>query len=95
MYHDVVNVECKKDFMLQLTFDDGKSGILDCNAFIAKGGVFSKLKDPSVFSQVKINKELGVVTWNNEIDIAPETAYTMATGTSLPSWMIIEPSHSI
>ncbi len=95
MYHDVINVKCKNDYMLQLTFDDGKSGILDCSVFIAKGGVFSILKDPSVFRQVKINKELGVVTWDGEIDIAPETAYTMATGTSLPSWMTIEQSNSI
>ena len=87
MYHDVINVKCENDFMLRLTFDDGKSGVLDCRSLIAKGGVFSKLQDPSVFSQVQINTELGVLTWNDEIDIAPETAYSMATGTPLPSWM--------
>ena len=87
MYHDVISVKCEHDFMLRLTFDDGKSGIMDCRSLIAKGGVFSKLQDPSVFSQVQINKELGVVTWNDEIDIAPETAYSMATGIPLPSWM--------
>lgn len=87
MYHDVVNIKCLDDFELELTFDDGKSGILDCKPFIEKGGVFSALRDPNVFSQAEIHKELGVITWNNEIDIAPETAYNMATGSPLPEWM--------
>jgi len=30
---------------------------------------------------------LGVLTWGDEIDIAPETVYAEATGTPLPGWM--------
>ena len=95
MYHDVIKVKCENDFMLKLTFDDGKSGVLDCRSLVAKGGVFSRLQDPVMFRQVSINKELGVVTWGDEIDIAPETAYSMATGSPLPSWMITEPSNAV
>ena len=87
MYHDVVKIKCLDDFRLELTFDDGKSGILDCKPFIEKGGVFSVLRSPDIFNQAYIHKELGVITWNNEIDIAPETAYSLATGQSLPDWM--------
>lgn len=87
MYHDVVSLECLDDFALKLTFDDGKSGILDCKPFIARGGVFSRLSDPRMFQRVKINHELGVVSWDDEIDIAPETAYSLATGSPLPDWM--------
>jgi len=87
MYHDVVDIECLDDFKLRLAFDDGKSGILDCKPLIAKGGVFSELSDIEVFNKAGINKELGVVTWNNTIDIAPETAYSLATGSPLPEWM--------
>ena len=87
MYHDVVDIQCLDDFKLRLTFDDGKSGILDCKPLIAKGGVFSELSDIEVFNKAGINKELGVVTWNNTIDIAPETAYSLATGSPLPEWM--------
>ena len=90
MYHDVIDVKCEDNFVLRLTFDDGNSGVMDCRSLIAKGGVFSKLQDPSVFKEVQINRELGVVTWNNELDIAPETPYSMATGTPLPSWMKID-----
>lgn len=87
MYYDVIEVKCLDDFRLHLTFDDGKSGVLDCKPIIAKGGVFARLRNPEVFERVKINPELGVVTWDDEVDIAPETAYSEATGAPLPDWM--------
>ncbi len=87
MFHDVIEARCEDDFILRLTFDDGKSGVIDCRPLIAKGGVFAKLQDPAVFRRVQVNAELGVVTWDDEIDIAPETAYSMATGSPLPTWM--------
>ena len=87
MYHDVIKVKCLDDFRLELTFDDGKSGVLDCRPIIAKGGVFSRLRDPEVFRRAKVNEELGIVAWDDEVDIAPETAYSLATGAPLPDWM--------
>jgi len=87
MYHDVVSIKCLGDFQLELMFDDGKSGVVDCKPIIAKGGVFSRLREPKVFERVRINRELGVVTWDDDTDIAPETAYSLATGSPLPKWM--------
>jgi hypothetical protein len=34
-----------------------------------------------------VNSELGVLSWGDEVDVAPETLYAEATGTSLPDWM--------
>jgi len=87
MYHDVISVKCLDDFRLELTFDDGKSGVVDCKPIITKGGVFARLRDPNVFKRAKVNEELGVVTWDDEVDIAPETAYSLATGAPFPDWM--------
>jgi hypothetical protein len=87
MYHDVTEMRILDGYKLQLTFDNGKSGVLDCKPFIDKGGVFSKLLDPKFFKSVEINKELGVLSWGDEIDIAPETVYSIATGSPLPEWM--------
>ncbi len=87
MYHDVTNVKCLDDFRLELTFDDGRSGVMDCKPLVAKGGVFARLRDPEVFRRARVNDELGVVTWDDEVDIAPETAYSLATGAPLPEWM--------
>jgi len=87
MYHDITEMRILDDYKLQLTFNDGKSGVLDCKPFIDKGGVFSKLRDPEFFKSVQINKELGILTWDDEIDIAPETVYSIPTGSPLPEWM--------
>ncbi len=87
MYRDVVEVKCHDNFILALTFDDGKSGLLDCKPVIAKGGVFSKLRDPDVFKRAMVNKELGVITWDDDVDIAPETTYSLAINSPLPKWM--------
>ena len=57
------------------------------NLLSKKAVFFSALCDPDVFKKVEIHKELGVITWDNEIDIASETAYSLATGTPLPEWM--------
>ena len=51
------------------------------------------MMDPNVFRKASINRDLGIVTWEDEVDIAPETVYSLATGLPLPDWM--EKSESI
>ena len=63
---------------------------MDFQDYIHKGGVFKKFLDLEFFKNFHINDELGVLTWNNEIDIAPETIYSEATNSPLPNWMIAE-----
>jgi len=87
MIHDVVSASYKGEYKIEVTFDDGKRGIVDFSKYLAKGGVFDRFKDIGFFKNFKINEELGVLTWRDEIDVAPETLYSEATQTSLPSWM--------
>lgn len=87
MIHDVVKAEYKEEYKIQLVFDNGKAGVVDFSKFITKGGVFKKLEDYEFFKNFDINKELGVISWNNEIDVAPETLYSEATNEPLPNWM--------
>ena len=87
MIHDIIDAEYKGDYLIELFFDDGKHGIVDFSKYLKRGGVFRKLKNIEYFRAFQINKELGVITWANDLDIAPETLYAEATGTRLPSWM--------
>ncbi len=87
MIHDVVKTGYKAGYKIQLVFDDGKAGLVDFSKFIEKGGVFKKLEDCEFFKNFSINKDLGVISWNNEIDMAPETLYSEVTNTPLPEWM--------
>ncbi|HEY9074640.1 MAG TPA: DUF2442 domain-containing protein [Desulfobaccales bacterium] len=87
MYAGLIDVKYIGDYKLELTFENGKTGIVDFQKYHEKGGIFAPLKDLSFFKRFAINRELGIITWNNEIDIAPETLYSEATKEPLPKWV--------
>lgn len=87
MLRDVISATYKGEYKIEVTFEDGASGIIDFSNYLLEGGVFIKFKDMEFFKNFKINEELGVLTWGDEIDIAPETLYSEATNTPLPEWM--------
>ena len=80
MYYDVVEAKYENNFRIKLLFADGSEGIADLKSIISKGGVFLELQDLNKFKEFFIHDELKVLTWANEIDIAPETLYTLAIG---------------
>lgn len=87
MYIDIVSARYLSDYRIEVSFENGKSGVVDFTKFISKGGVFSRLSDLDVFKRFHVNEELGVITWDDEIDVAPEILYSQATGEPLPHWM--------
>lgn len=80
MYYDLIKADYINDFKIKLVFEDGTAGIVDLEKIIEKGGVFTELKDQKKFKLFFIHKELKVLTWDNESDIAPETLYKLAVG---------------
>lgn len=72
MYWDVIEVKVNKNLILSVRFADGTSGRV---RFMPQHltGIFAPLNDPQFFSQVFIDN--GVVTWPNEIDLAPDAMY--------------------
>ena len=87
MLHDVVSASYRGDYLIEIGFDDGQRGTVDFAKYLKRHGVFERFRNLEFFRSFAINKELGVLTWGNEIDIAPETLYAEATGTPLPAWM--------
>lgn len=87
MYYDVIAATYAGEYKIRVTFEDGKAGIVDFSGYIQRGGVFTRLKDIEYFKKFEINRELGVINWNNEVDIAPETLYSEALEVGLPHWM--------
>ena len=90
MIPDVVSAAYKGEYRIEVTFEDGATGIVDFSKYLSKGGVFERFRDKEFFLSFTVNEELGVLTWNDEIDIAPETLYSEATGTPLPHWMDVK-----
>ncbi len=87
MLHDVISAEYKGEYKIGLTFDNGKSGIIDFSSYLSKGGVFRKFDDLRFFKKFSIDTESGTLVWPGEIDISPEKLYSKATGSPLPKWM--------
>ena len=80
MYYDIVKAEYVSDYKIKISFADGSIGIADLKEIISKGGIFSDLKELDNFKNFFIHDELKVLTWQKEIDIAPETLYLLAVG---------------
>jgi hypothetical protein len=74
---DVIGAEVIGDHRLRLTFEDGIVGDV---AFDSKEwqGVAEPLADPSFFARVRVDPEIGTVTWPNGYDMAPEPLYEQA-----------------
>jgi hypothetical protein len=87
MLHDVVLARHLGGYRIELTFDDGKSGVVDLSTYLDRGGVFLRFMDPEYFRSFRVDRELGTLTWNEEVDIAPESLYSLATGEPLPEWV--------
>jgi hypothetical protein len=90
MIHDVVSAAYQGSYRIEITFDDGKQGIVDFTPYFKRGGVFKRFQDVTFFREFRVDGELGTLTWGDEIDIAPETLYAEATGAPLPDWMTKE-----
>ncbi len=59
-------------FQLTLEFSNGVTRMFDASPYL-NHGVFTRLKDPVLFSQARVN--YGTVTWPNELDISPDTIW--------------------
>ena len=87
MIHDVVSARYRTAYKIEVVFDDGRSGIVDFSRYVERGGVFERFRDIEFFRNVKVDEELGVLTWEGAVDVAPETLYAEALGEPLPEWM--------
>ncbi len=70
----VVAVKVVRPYVLDVTFDDGKRREVDLEPLLW-GEVFQPLRDPTFFTRVAVDEELGTVVWPNGADLAPEFLY--------------------
>ena len=61
-------------YRLQVTFEDGKSGVLDLSDQLW-GEVFEPLQDVEQFKRFRIDAELSTIVWPTGADLAPEFLY--------------------
>lgn len=68
-----IHVKPIPNWRLEVTFKDGLKGIYDMSNSIGRG-VFSPLKDPAKFNQVRIG-EYGQIAWSDEMEICSDAIY--------------------
>ena len=76
--HEISRVTVLDDYKLDLTFDDGQSGIVDLSSQVGKG-VFAAWNDPAVFESVRIGPS-GELLWGDDIDLCADSLYLEVTG---------------
>lgn len=77
MKWDIEDAKYLEGYRIQLTFRDGKVGVIDLQNSL-NGTIFEPLKDIENFKKFSIHPEIKILTWENGADIAPEFAYENA-----------------
>jgi len=68
----VVDVKAGQGYTLEVMFANGTSGKIDLSSRLF-GPAFEPLRDPALFSQVRVD-EYGAVCWPNGADLAPDAS---------------------
>ncbi|MBM4206520.1 MAG: DUF2442 domain-containing protein [Gammaproteobacteria bacterium] len=72
MHPSVTNVVPRDNFMLDITFSNGESGILDMKPYL-DFGVFKRLKDCQSFEKVTV--AFDTIEWESGADLDPAFVY--------------------
>lgn len=76
----VSRVTALDGFKLDITFSDGTHGVADLSGDLS--GPLGALRDPELWQQARVQH--GVVTWSDDLDMAPEFLYARAHGLTAP-----------
>lgn len=77
---DVTRAQYIGDYTLEVWFDNGESRTVDFSAVIltSSNALVAQFADKAKFQQFAIDE--GVLTWNNNMDFAPEALYYATNG---------------
>jgi hypothetical protein len=72
---DVINVKAEANYHLILEFENGERRMFDMSRFMDEKP-YNRIKNTSIF--MKASVAYGTVVWPGNIDIAPETLYSLS-----------------
>lgn len=73
----ITKVNHLSDYKLNVSFNNGESGVADLSS-VVRNGVFKALESQEKFAQVALDEELDTVVWPGGLDLAPEFVYFQA-----------------
>ncbi len=80
MMHKILSATVAGEYVVKMRFSDGLSGNYDMRPLVDAGGVFSALRDPSVFERVQIGEGGRYIEWPSEIDLCADALWRAVQG---------------
>jgi len=74
-FHIISAAVAQPGCKVHLTFSDGVSGEVDFAPVAERGGVFAKLSDPRLFSQVRIGERGRSLEWPDDLDFCADALW--------------------
>jgi hypothetical protein len=72
MHPSVIKVEAREDYQVYIEFDNNECGVLNVKPYL-DFGVFKKIRDKNLFSQVRVSFD--TIEWPDGIDLDPYFVY--------------------
>jgi hypothetical protein len=77
---DVTHVKYLNHHNLEIGFSNGFVGVVNIDEIVSNyDGVFQPLSDPTYFSQVRLETDIGSICWPNGADLCPDVLYAFAS----------------
>jgi len=87
MTFEVTEARYLNRYRIQLQFEDGSAGVADLSGYPNPNNVFRAFLDLEYFKRFRV--QYGTLIWGNgEVDITPETLYSLATNKPVTYRMI-------
>ena len=72
LLHEIVNVKRLDGVKLQVTFDNRRSGVLDCTPYLSHP-YWRKLNNPEFFAKVQAVD--GMLYWDDDVDMGEDDVW--------------------
>ena len=80
MFHKIKDLHALDDFVLDVTFDDGKRTHYDIKSLIVEYPMFAEMKDnESLFKKASVDVGGYGIVWNDDLDLSAEEVYANGT----------------
>jgi len=73
-FHEVTDFAFVGNYVLAVRFDDGVERAIDFESILL-GPLFGPLRDLHLFTQVRVDPDLGTLVWPNGADVDPNVLY--------------------
>ena len=88
-----VEVKALNNFRIWLKYSDSTAGEINLSHLVGQG-IFSAWKNSEFFNKVHIDSETKAISWDNNIELCPNSLYLKIKGITFEQWQKEISSHA-